>query len=444
MKVSGSSTIRSRPAASAFEAIAACVATVLLGTVGLAGPALANDEGAADIREALTKGKPTLNVRGRIEIADQTGRLRSEAYTVRTRLGYGTKPFHGVSIYADFENIAAATATTYFDPTNPWNPWLTTIAEPPATEINQGFLMVDRPDWLGTKAIGGRQSIVLDDSRFIGNVIWRQNEQTYDAAWVQSSAGVDGLTVRYSWIGRVNRIFGGGGTNSALTDFESNSHVVNASFTKFDQARIVGFVYLLDLVLPFQPTIAAQNANSSKTFGGRVTGTLDLTEKLHLLYQGSYAYQSNYGAKSTPYSANYGLVDVGIKYDDLGTLGGGYEHLGTSNGIQQFSTPLATLHKFNGWADVFLNNGGPGGLRDFHAYVAPKLPWKLKMKLVYHRFWSDSNSAVLGNEIDGLIGRPVGKYLDLLFKAAYFDAAAGAPAAIQTTYRVWFDVTVKF
>jgi hypothetical protein len=32
----------------------------------------------------------------------------------------------------------------------------------------------------------------------------------------------------------------------------------------------------------------------------------------------------------------------------------GYELLGSDNGEYGFATPLATLHKFNGWADQFL------------------------------------------------------------------------------------------
>ncbi len=400
----------------------------------------AEGEGAKDIWEALTKGKPTLNVRGRIEVAKAQNLNQSEAYTVRTRIGYGTKPYHGVRIYMNFENIAAATETTYFNPNFPPNSnRLTPIADPPGTEVNVGFLEFDRPDWLGTKFLGGRQAIVLDDSRFIGDVAWRQNQQTMDAAYLTSSVGVEYLKARYGFIGHVNRIFGGGGNNPALSDFDSESHIVNVSYDRFEAAKLVGFAYWLDLRLP---GLANPSANSSQTYGVRATGKIGLSDQFSLPYQGSYAYQQQYAGKTPNYRAHYGLADLGLQYDPLGKVGAGFGLLGSDNGTQQFLTPLSTAHKFNGWAHVFLDNGGGNGLRDLYVYAAPKLPWKLHMRLVYHRFWSDSAGTVLGNEFDGQIGRPIGKFVSVLFKSGYFVAANGSPR--PTTYRVWLDLNIKF
>ncbi len=405
----------------------------------LASPAWSED-GAEGVWEAITQGKPVVDLRGRIEIAEQTGLGRSEAYTLRTRLGYGTKSFHGVSAYMDFENIATPTRSTYFDPTNlpNWNN-LTPIADPPGTEVNQGYLEINRPDWLGSMLKGGRQRIVFDDSRFLGDVNWRQNQQTFDAAYAQTSLGIDALLARYAYIGHVDRIFGGGGNNPQLADFESNSNIVNVSFTRFKPANVVGFVYLLDLTLP---GTANPPADSSKSFGARLTGELGLAEGWSFSYQASYAYQSQYAGKLPNYSAHYGLAELLIAWQKLGRVGAGFELLGSDGGVQQFQTPLGTLHKFNGWADAFLDNGGPGGLRDFYASVSPRLPWQLQMTLVYHRFWSDTGGAVLGNEFDAQLGRPIGKYFEVLFKTAYFDSTSSSPR--PTTYRIWFDVGFKF
>lgn len=412
----------------------------MLALIALRAPPAWSEDGASGVWEAITQGKPVVDVRGRIEIADQTGLGRSEAYTLRTRLGYGTKPFHGVSAYMDFENIATPTQSTYFNPDDlPNTNNLTVIAEPPGTEVNQGYLLIDRPDWLGSSLKGGRQRIVFDDSRFVGDVNWRQNQQTFDALYAQTSAGIDALTARYAYIGHVDRIFGGGGNNPQLQDFDSNSNLINVSFTRFRQASLVGFVYLLDLTLP--GTLNPQ-ANSSKSFGARLTGSIGVAEGWTFSYQGSYAYQSQYAGKLPDYSADYGLVELSLAWQKLGSVGIGYEFLGSDGGVQQFTTPLATLHKFNGWADVFLDNGGPDGLQDFHASLSPKLPWQLQMTLVYHRFWSDARGAVLGNEFDTSLGRPIGKYFDVLFKTAYFDSTTRSPR--PTTYRIWFDVNFKF
>jgi hypothetical protein len=87
--------------------------------------------------------------------------------------------------------------------------------------------------------------------------------------------------------------------------------------------------------------------------------------------------------------------------------------------MSQFLTPLATAHKFNGFADAFLDNGGPAGLRDVYAYVAPKLPWGLKGSLAYHQFWSDTGTK-RGTEVDAVVSRKFLKCLTLLSKFAWY------------------------
>ncbi len=410
-----------------------------------ASPVLAEEEedaGAKDIIDALINGTPTLNVRGRIELAKSGDFERSEAYTIRTELGYGTKPWYGVRVYTSFENVVAATEKTYFNPTNPPNTRnQTVIADPPGTEVQTGFLEVDRKDWLGTQVRGGRQYIIYDDWRFIGNVVWRQNQQTYDAVHAKSSLGVDDLRVQYGWIGNVNRIFGGGGNNDNLRDFESNSHIVNLNYSAIPQAKVTAFAYLLDL--ENSRSTGDPAANSTQTYGFIAEGKFDVGEKLLLDYFASYAYQADYADKATDFGAHYVHGIAGIKWKGLGRLGAAYEMLGSDDGNQQFLTPLATAHKFNGWADVYLNNGGPTGLRDMYISLAPALPWKLKGVVKYHRFWDDFSGDVRGNEIDAEVKRWFGKHLMLLAKGAYFMSATD-DFAEDDTWRFWFDVVVKF
>ena len=116
--------------------------------------------------------------------------------------------------------------------------------------------------------------------------------------------------------------------------------------------------------------------------------------------------------------------------------------LGSDAGAAQFRTPLATAHKFNGWADVFLDNGGVGGLRDFYVYLAPKLPCKLSGKLVYHHFRDDVGNDALGNELDVILKRPINEHFSVLTKVAWFTAT-GASARLDTT-RFWLECTLKF
>jgi len=408
----------------------------------LAAPAWAEGEGWADgLLDSLIHGTPTLDVRGRVEVAKAEGLERSEAYTLRTRLGYGTRPWHGIRGYMDFENIATPTHKTYFDPTRqPNSRNQTVVADVSGTEVNQGFLEVSQPDWLGSKLVAGRQRIIYDDARFIGNVGWRQNEQTYDGVRYSTTADVENFALEYAWIGNVNRIFGGGGNNDSLRDFQSNSQLVHAAFDAIPQAKISAFAYLLDLELSRLPN---PYANSSMTFGFRANGVFDLGEKSHLDWVASYAFQGDYADNPANYAANYAFGELGFKHDPIGRVAAGFEYLGSDDGAQQVQTPLATAHKFNGWADVYLNNGGPSGLKDLFVSVAPKLPIGLGLVAIYHRFWDGETGTLRGNEIDAQLQRPFGKHFLVLAKGAYFVSATDAFPEVDT-WRVTTDIEFRF
>ena len=89
-------------------------------------------------------------------------------------------------------------------------------------------------------------------------------------------------------------------------------------------------------------------------------------------------------------------------------------------------TPVSTAHKFNGFADVWLDNGGVGGLENLYVSLAPKLPWGLKSKLTYHRFWSEATGTNLGGEIDGVLGKKLGRGFSVFSKGAYYDSTGTA------------------
>ncbi len=417
---------------------------LLLGIFGISGAAAADAGEAGGFWDAVTNGKPSLNMRARIEIADQTrdsnGSLsQSEAYTLRTRLGYGTKSWHGGMLYAEAENTTAIATRQYHNavelPTGQ-----TTIADPTNTEVNQAYLKIQREDLIDYTIIGGRQRIVLDDHRFIGNVGWRQNEQTYDAVLGSTSLGVENLNIKYGYLRYVRRIFGVDDDSAHKNqDWKSNGHIINASYGGFDVAKLTAFIYLLDLM--DDATNVAAEGNSSATYGLRVSGAQEVADKLKVGYEGSYAFQKDYAHNPANYNAHYVWAQLKLTQSDLGSVGAGYELLGSDDGDARFVTPLATAHKFNGWADVFLNNGGPEGLQDLFISVAPKLPCKLTGSLVYHRFWSDEGDMHLGDEWDLIVKRPVNEHLSVLLKSAYFDTS---DADLSDIWRLWLQADLKF
>ena len=124
--------------------------------------------------------------------------------------------------------------------------------------------------------------------------------------------------------------------------------------------------------------------------------------KLNVL--ASYANQSDYGANPVSYSADYFNLELGAAVAGF-SLSAGYEELGSDGGAAAFQTPLATLHAFNGWADMFLTTPATG-LRDYYVKLGkslkvPALPG-LNAAVVYHEFDSDFGGAELRHRVGRL------------------------------------------
>ena len=418
--------------------------------LAIGGVAAAEDhDGDGTFWDALTNGKPTLDVRARIEIADAApdgpAKLKqSEAYTMRTRLGYGTKAWHGFSVFAEAENTTAVATRQYFKVTEPAT-GQTPIADPTNTEVNRAALTYSNEDLLNSTFIVGRQRVTLDDHRFVGNVGWRQNEQTYDAALWATTFGLEDVNYAYAYVRKVRRIFGESdqATPAAFGDLKTNAHVINGSYSGLDIAKVTGFIYLLDVV--------DADVLSSATYGLRLSGDHAINDDWKVIYEGSYAYQTDYADYETvlagkSYAAHYAMIQGKVAQSDFGAIGVGWEMLGSDDGDQQFTTPLATAHKFNGWADVFLANGGGkfgagAGLRDLFVTVAPKLPCGMSGAFVFHTFKSDHENKLLGREYDLMVKKPINEHLTLLTKAAVFDSE---DALLADIWRVWLQADIKF
>jgi hypothetical protein len=405
-------------------------------------PADAQQEAAApgsSWRDSLDNPyfKLTLNVRPRFEIANAdaspnaANSERSEAYTVRTLLGLGTMPLYGFSGYVEGENSFTFDGNTYFNGVETAT-GQTPIADPTETDLNQGYLRYQNDKFLGLDLKAGRQRIKLDDDRFIGNVGWRQNEQTYDAALGITSLGVEGLSATYGYIWEVHRIFGDDGP-ATTRDFDSESDLVRVAYTGWKPLEAVVFAYLLDF--------DNSPGNSSNTFGFRLHGEVELGDDWSLRYAGSYAYQKEGANNPIDYDADYGAAEGSVRFAPVGSVALGYEHLGSGGGGARFVTPLATAHRFNGYADVFIDNGGPAGLEDLYVVVSPELPWELKGSAIYHRFWSDDGDLDLGYEIDAVLSRPITECLSALTKIAYYDGTKrGRPDIV----RWWLQLEFAF
>ena len=385
------------------------------------------------MEQFLTDGTFDLNVRLRYEFAEVGALQDSHAVTVRTRLGYTTAKAYGLQAAVQLENNSPLDYNSYNAAGLNGQGAKSPIADPRDTELNQAWLSYDFShlgDDLPLGAKVGRQRINLDDQRFVGNVGWRQLEQTFDAAKLDYKP-TDDLAATYAYIWQVNRIFG---PDSGL-DYNSASHLLNVSYAGLDLGKVTGFAYLLDL-----DGAAGGLTQSSQTYGVRLDGSTGISENLDLGYIGSLALQSDYADNPTGYDALYALIEGKLKWKDGTFVGAGFELLGSDNGVAAVSTPLATLHAFNGFADSFLATPA-GGLRDYYITAGTTLPEPLNLKVAgfYHYFTGDDTTGELGQEFDLVVSRKITEKVTALAKYAYFDGDGRAD--IQ---RFWLQVEFNY
>lgn len=391
---------------------------------------LSNGEAPEDFFDALVSGKVSLNMRARAEIADQDGLQTSQAYTLRTRLGYKTQAYSGLQFYIEMEDVSSPNDDLYNAAGLNGQPTKTVVADPEVTELNQFWVNYAVPvDGMKLDVKSGRQVIALDDQRFIGHVGWRQDNQTFDAINVKTNLGIDGLSATYAYLWQINRIF------AESADFDSDSHLFNLSYDVDDIGKVTGFVYLLDFE-------GDSPANSSQTYGVRLAGKKPVGDNgYQLAYQASVAFQQDYADNPTDYDATYYMVDAGLIIPDVGTVGAGYEVLGSDDGAFGFRTPLATGHKFNGFADVFLVTPADG-LEDFYVYFKPaNLPAGLKGMLAYHYFSGNDSIGKFGQEVNAVLTK---KLRDNLTAGAKYSYFFGDEPGFADRARLTLDLTLAF
>ena len=343
------------------------------------------------LERALVAGEPSLAYRLRVENVDQNGfDDEATAVTGRIRLGYRSADYRGWAGYVELEDVHAFGGEAYA-PENPGRP---IVLDPEGSETNQAYVQYERS---GLIVRGGRQRITLDNQRFVGNVGWRQNEQTYDAgalSW-QPHAG---LTLYYGFLENVHRV--------NFDNLGIDAHLVNASHT-YDLATVTGYGYWLDFNDLFQDT---------RTVGLRVDGALPWRE-IRWLYTAEYARQADY-QDSDDIGFDYGLLDVGAACRNV-TFRVAQETL-EGDGMKAFQTPLATLHAFNGWADKFITTPADG-LVDRYVSVGTSLAG-VNLLAVYHRFSAERGSEDYGDEWDISISRRFSPHLTGVVKYARYAA----------------------
>jgi len=405
----------------------------------------------------IAQGKAVIDLRARYEnVVDQSKTFDANAETIRARLGYDTGYWNNLQLGFDFDQIWTVGGATYNSTRNGKTAYAV-VADPAMTTLNR--LQLTYASDFDTKFTVGRQRLIWGDQRFVGNAGWRQHEQTYDSLSAVNNS-IDDLTFNYAYLYRINRVYGPSipapsNTVAAAAGqanyFKSNSHIMDAVYTGVDGLRLEGYTFLLDLSAPSYATTAAQQTAVAKlstaTYGARADYTFGLAEGVAAKVTGEYAHQTNYAGNPLSYGLDYWLGEVSASYQGATALAG-YEVL-SGNGTIGFSTPLATLHIFNGWADMFLTTP-VNGLKDFYlkgSYVLPADFIDMKTltgTIYYHAYATDQFNAGIGTEWDAQAELAVDGNFSLLAKYANYQGSNVALGGFADKRIFWLQTAYKY
>lgn len=365
----------------------------------------------AHVLEKIKEGKPIASVRVRYEevAVDESANEDAQALTAKAVVGYESADIHGVSFLVEYESVVALQ-----DDYAPEKAGYEVVADPESNEFNRASVSY-KNDLI--HATLGRQRIILDNARFIGNVGWRQNEQTYDAASVSLSS--DNAKVFYAYINQVHDILG--------NDTDVTNHLVNVNFSSDQVLSITGFAYLLET-----DDTEVQN----NTYGALVKGTVP-SEDLAFNYQASYAAQTNENPNGADSDATYLQLEGGIKISGI-AVALGQEILGSDDGTYGFQTPLATKHAYQGWADKFLVTPD-SGISDAYLKVVTHASG-IRLLAMYHDYETVEGSGDLGSEINLLASGKINKHFSVGLKYASYRAGDSG----SDTDKLWLWGQAKF
>lgn len=391
-------------------------AVLVVGGVACAGSAQAQD---------ITV-KPVAEARVRYEHVDQDGiAANADALTVRVR--GGAQATSGALSATMVAQGNLAVVDHYYDGVN-GAATRPLVADPQNIALYIAQLQYKAK---GVTLTAGRQKIALDDERFVGNVAFRDNAQTFDAVRAEVTP-VKGLKLDVSYAWSVRTIWGIDGNAARQQAVGGDNLLTNLSW-ETPLGVLTGFAYLVD-----QDEAAVQAFRlSSQTYGARFAGIHAFGKAVKLAYQASYARQSDWHRNPSDYSAEYWLADATLDVKGW-KINAGYEVLGADKGaaLTSFQTPLGTNFKFQGWADKFLTTPA-NGVRDLYVgggYGAKQVGAlsAVTLQATWHRFDSDRLDQHYGNEINLLASAKLRK-TTIALRFAHYEAKALA----TDTDKVW-------
>jgi hypothetical protein len=372
-----------------------------------------------DVAAAVAAGDSAFDFRYRYELVDQNDiDDEARASTLRARFTWTSGEVAGVRAGLEADYVSTVGAERYNSTSNGEAEY-PVVADPDGFDLNQAFVAYATEQ---LSATGGRQRILHGGQRFVGGVGWRQNEQTYDAVRVEL-APLDRLKVDYGYVANVNRVFGPD-DGAQPADWRSDSHLLTVGFELSPAVAVGAFGYLMD----FDNDNGI--ANSNATFGVEAKATAG-----RATLSAAVARQTDYADSPLDYRAHYVLLEAAVAVSPV-TVTAGYELLGSDDGDAAFRTPLATLHKFQGWADQFLTTPDTG-IQDLYLGVQGSAG-AFKLVAVYHDFTADEGSQDYGTELDLELTYTITPKASVQLKYADYQADDFA----SDTVKAWLTVSL--
>ncbi len=346
-----------------------------------------------------------VDLRYRMEWVDQEGFDKDAlASTARLRVSLRSPEWQGFDLGASLHANRVIGNRLYADTVTATD--RPVVADPADTGLSQAWVRYRMDERLEARA--GRQRLIDDNARFIGNVGFRQLEQTFDAVSVAWSPNAHwDLDIQY--LDRAHRVFGPNHPDPLMAEADLDSWV--GIITRHWGDTRLG-IYAHRFQFEDRPA-------SHENLGFRLIGPWPGVAGLS--YRVEWARQSGLDGEGPEATQNY--LHLGLSQQREGWRWFlGHERLG-GDGQDGFQTPFATLHAHNGWADRFLATP-ESGLRDTWLGMTTEMGgWQWLAKL--HDFRADSGGAALGRELNIAVSRQLTGPWSTELKLAVFDSDEG-------------------
>lgn len=367
--------------------------------------------------DAFRDGEVIANVRYRFESVEQDNALRdAEASTLRARLGYASDTTQPFSFAVDVEGVTAVGSERYNSGANGLTDF-SAVLDDETTEVNQAYVML-RLD--KTQISVGRRAMKLDNSRFLGDVVFRQNQQSYDSVVVMNTS-LPGHRFFYAYMDEAHRFLG---DDNPAGNLDMSSHFFNYRYKAPGGNALVLYAYFLEMDAPILA------GRSTQTVGARFEGSAD-AGSMRWLYTLEYADQSPYADGNDTNDASYAFGEVGLRWPNQWVTRLGVEHM-SGDGTYAYQTPLGANYLFGGLADLFAAATPDDGLVDRYVKLSAPIE-SFGLSVAYHDFVSDNDDLDYGTEWDVTLTRGFGERFSVTAQFADYKAEQFA----VDTQKVW-------